>query len=152
MTSLRCRGGLTFMSTCFQLCMFKGGISKSIFASEWRSSNHWCTLIAFVLCALLRCEFSACTILPSQIVAPDVTRVMSLTVLFFLLGVTAVPCVCLGIFLGGFVLKKMSLTPLGAIKMTMTVNMLSTVTYVMLLFLGCETGPFAGATVPYKNR
>lgn len=34
MTSLRCRGGLTFMSTCFQLCMFKGGISKSIFASE----------------------------------------------------------------------------------------------------------------------
>ncbi|XP_032873258.1 solute carrier organic anion transporter family member 3A1-like [Amblyraja radiata] len=67
------------------------------------------------------------------------------------IGVTAVPCVCLGIFLGGFVLKKMSLTPLGAIKMTMTVNMLSTITYTMLLFLGCETGPFAGATVAYKN-
>ncbi|XP_072372470.1 solute carrier organic anion transporter family member 3A1-like [Scyliorhinus torazame] len=67
------------------------------------------------------------------------------------IGVTAVPCVCLGIFLGGFVLKKMSLTPLGAIKMTMTVNMLSTATYVMLLFLGCETGPVAGATVAYMN-
>uniref|UniRef100_UPI00398EDFC4 solute carrier organic anion transporter family member 3A1-like n=1 Tax=Pristiophorus japonicus TaxID=55135 RepID=UPI00398EDFC4 len=67
------------------------------------------------------------------------------------IGVTAVPCVCLGIFLGGFVLKKMSLTPLGAIKMTMTVNMLSTATYVMLLFLGCETGPVAGTTVAYMN-
>ncbi|XP_078422016.1 solute carrier organic anion transporter family member 3A1-like isoform X2 [Cetorhinus maximus] len=67
------------------------------------------------------------------------------------IGVTAVPCVCLGIFLGGFMLKKMSLTPLGAIKMTMTVNMLSTATYVMLLFLGCETGPVAGATITYMN-
>uniref|UniRef100_A0A4W3JUV3 Solute carrier organic anion transporter family member n=1 Tax=Callorhinchus milii TaxID=7868 RepID=A0A4W3JUV3_CALMI len=67
------------------------------------------------------------------------------------IGVTAVPCVCLGIFLGGFVLKKMSLTPLGAIKMTMTVNLLSTTTYVLLLFLGCDTGPVAGATIGYMN-
>ncbi|GCB69784.1 solute carrier organic anion transporter family member 3A1 isoform X2 [Scyliorhinus torazame] len=68
-----------------------------------------------------------------------------------LLGMTAIPCACLGIFLGGLLVKKLSLTPLGAIRMAMLVNLVSTACYISFLFLGCDTGPIAGVTVPYKN-
>ncbi|XP_067827252.1 solute carrier organic anion transporter family member 3A1 [Heptranchias perlo] len=68
-----------------------------------------------------------------------------------LLGMTAIPCACLGIFLGGLLVKKLSLTALGAIRMAMLVNLVSTACYVSFLFLGCDTGPIAGVTVPYGN-
>ncbi|XP_067873743.1 solute carrier organic anion transporter family member 3A1 [Heterodontus francisci] len=68
-----------------------------------------------------------------------------------LLGMTAIPCACLGIFLGGLLVKKLSLTPLGAIRMAMLVNLVSTACYISFLFLGCDTGPIAGVTVPYGN-
>uniref|UniRef100_A0A8C5M076 Solute carrier organic anion transporter family member n=1 Tax=Leptobrachium leishanense TaxID=445787 RepID=A0A8C5M076_9ANUR len=68
-----------------------------------------------------------------------------------LLGLTAIPCACLGIFLGGLLVKKLSLSALGAIRMAMLVNLVSTACYVSFLFLGCDTGPVAGVTVPYGN-
>ncbi|XP_049639252.1 solute carrier organic anion transporter family member 3A1 isoform X2 [Suncus etruscus] len=68
-----------------------------------------------------------------------------------LLGMTAIPCACLGIFLGGLLVKKFSLSALGAIRMAMLVNLVSTACYVSFLFLGCDTGPVAGVTVPYGN-
>ncbi|XP_077328679.1 solute carrier organic anion transporter family member 3A1 isoform X1 [Lithobates pipiens] len=68
-----------------------------------------------------------------------------------LLGMTAIPCACLGIFLGGLLVKKLSLSALGAIRMAMLVNLVSTACYVSFLFLGCDTGPVAGITVPYGN-
>nr|KAF6399456.1 solute carrier organic anion transporter family member 3A1 [Molossus molossus] len=67
------------------------------------------------------------------------------------LGMTAIPCACLGIFLGGLLVKKLSLSALGAIRMAMLVNLVSTACYVSFLFLGCDTGPVAGVTVPYGN-
>ncbi|XP_071297384.1 solute carrier organic anion transporter family member 3A1 [Agelaius tricolor] len=69
-----------------------------------------------------------------------------------LLGMTAIPCACLGIFLGGLLVKKLSLSALGAIRMAMLVNLVSTACYVSFLFLGCDTGPVAGVTVPYGNN
>ncbi|XP_028679772.1 solute carrier organic anion transporter family member 3A1 [Erpetoichthys calabaricus] len=69
-----------------------------------------------------------------------------------LLGMTAIPCACLGIFLGGLLVKKLNLSALGAIRMAMLVNLVSTACYVSFLFLGCDTGPVAGITVPYKNE
>uniref|UniRef100_A0ACB8E6I9 Solute carrier organic anion transporter member 3A1 n=2 Tax=Sphaerodactylus townsendi TaxID=933632 RepID=A0ACB8E6I9_9SAUR len=69
-----------------------------------------------------------------------------------LLGMTAIPCACLGIFLGGLLVKKLSLSALGAIRMAMMVNLVSTACYVSFLFLGCDTGPVAGVTVPYGNQ
>lgn len=66
-------------------------------------------------------------------------------------GMTAIPCACLGIFLGGLLVKKLSLSALGAIRMAMLVNLVSTACYVSFLFLGCDTGPVAGVTVPYGN-
>lgn len=74
------------------------------------------------------------------------------TALFCFLGMTAIPCACLGIFLGGLLVKKLSLSALGAIRMAMLVNLVSTACYVSFLFLGCDTGPVAGVTVPYGNK
>uniref|UniRef100_A0A667WMS4 Solute carrier organic anion transporter family member n=1 Tax=Myripristis murdjan TaxID=586833 RepID=A0A667WMS4_9TELE len=61
-----------------------------------------------------------------------------------LLGMTAIPCACLGIFMGGLLVKKLNLSALGAIRMAMLVNLISTACYVSFLFLGCDTGPVAG--------
>ncbi|CAF94544.1 unnamed protein product, partial [Tetraodon nigroviridis] len=69
-----------------------------------------------------------------------------------LLGMTAIPCACLGIFLGGLLVKKLSLSALGAVRMAMLVNLVSTACYVSFLFLGCDTGPVAGVTVNYSNE
>lgn len=65
---------------------------------------------------------------------------------------TAIPCACLGIFLGGLLVKKLNLSALGAIRMAMLVNLISTACYVSFLFLGCDTGPVAGVTVAYGNE
>uniref|UniRef100_A0A672MD68 Solute carrier organic anion transporter family, member 3A1 n=2 Tax=Sinocyclocheilus grahami TaxID=75366 RepID=A0A672MD68_SINGR len=67
-------------------------------------------------------------------------------------GMTAIPCACLGIFLGGLLVKKLNLSALGAIRMAMLVNLISTACYVSFLFLGCDTGPVAGVTVAYGNE
>uniref|UniRef100_A0A3P9K4B5 Solute carrier organic anion transporter family member n=1 Tax=Oryzias latipes TaxID=8090 RepID=A0A3P9K4B5_ORYLA len=69
-----------------------------------------------------------------------------------LLGMTAIPCACLGIFMGGLLVKKLNLSALGAIRMAMIVNLISTACYVSFLFLGCNTGPVAGVTVTYGNE
>ncbi|XP_072291906.1 solute carrier organic anion transporter family member 3A1 [Eucyclogobius newberryi] len=69
-----------------------------------------------------------------------------------LLGMTAIPCACLGIFMGGLLVKKLDLTALGAVRMAMLVNLLSSACYVSFLFLGCDTGPVAGVTIPYGNQ
>ncbi|XP_007906532.1 solute carrier organic anion transporter family member 3A1 isoform X1 [Callorhinchus milii] len=68
-----------------------------------------------------------------------------------LLGMTAIPCACLGIFLGGLLVKKLNLSALGAVRMAMLVNLISTACYISFLFLGCDNGPIAGVTVPYGN-
>lgn len=67
-------------------------------------------------------------------------------------GMTAIPCACLGIFLGGLLVKKLNLSALGAVRMAMLVNLVSTACYVSFLFLGCDTGPVAGVTVAYGNE
>uniref|UniRef100_A0AAV2LNX9 Kazal-like domain-containing protein n=1 Tax=Knipowitschia caucasica TaxID=637954 RepID=A0AAV2LNX9_KNICA len=69
-----------------------------------------------------------------------------------LLGMTAIPCACLGIFLGGLLVKKLNLSALGAVRMAMLVNLISTACYVSFLFLGCDTGPVAGVTIAYVNE
>lgn len=66
-------------------------------------------------------------------------------------GMTAIPCACLGIFMGGLLVKKLNLSALGAIRMAMLVNLISTACYVSFLFLGCDTGPVAGVTISYDN-
>ncbi|KAG9332122.1 hypothetical protein JZ751_015840 [Albula glossodonta] len=47
---------------------------------------------------------------------------------------------------------KLNLSALGAVRMAMLVNLVSTACYVTFLFLGCDTGPVAGVTVSYGNE
>ncbi|KAG7259568.1 hypothetical protein CRUP_005671 [Coryphaenoides rupestris] len=54
--------------------------------------------------------------------------------------------------MGGLLVKKLNLSALGAIRMAMLVNLISTACYVSFLFLGCDTGPVAGVTVTYGNE
>ncbi|XP_066567850.1 solute carrier organic anion transporter family member 3A1-like [Amia ocellicauda] len=68
-----------------------------------------------------------------------------------LIGIAAIPCVCLGMLLGGYLVKKCNLTPVGIVKLGMTANVLCSAAFVFLLFLGCETGPVAGVTAGYIN-
>ncbi|XP_069043373.1 solute carrier organic anion transporter family member 3A1-like [Lepisosteus oculatus] len=68
-----------------------------------------------------------------------------------LIGIAAIPCVCLGMLLGGYLVKKYNLTPVGIVKLGMTANILCSAAFVFLLFLGCETGPVAGVTADYSN-
>nr|XP_032824523.1 solute carrier organic anion transporter family member 3A1 [Petromyzon marinus] len=68
-----------------------------------------------------------------------------------LLAMTAIPCACLGILLGGLIVRRLSLTPLGAARTALMVNLVSTACYVSFMFLGCGTGPVAGVTTRYAN-
>ena len=67
-----------------------------------------------------------------------------------LTGGTAIPGACIGIFLGGYMLKRLQLGPRGAIQMTILFNVLCFCFYGMLFLLGCNNVNMAGATSPYN--
>ena len=67
-----------------------------------------------------------------------------------LTGGTAIPGACIGIFLGGYILKKLQLQPQGAIKMVLIFNLLCMASYGLLFFLGCNNVAMAGATTSYS--
>lgn len=69
-----------------------------------------------------------------------------------LAGGIAIPGACLGIFLGGYFLKKLQLSPKGAIQMVLFFNILTMGLYTALYFLGCENPRMAGTTLPYESR
>lgn len=66
-------------------------------------------------------------------------------------GAIAVPGACIGIFLGGWILKRFQLKPKGAIQFVLTSNIACLACYVVLFFLGCENVRMAGTTIPYSN-
>lgn len=67
-----------------------------------------------------------------------------------LTGGTAIPGACIGIFLGGYILKKLQLQPKGAIQLVLLFNLLCMACYGLLFFLGCDNVAMAGATIPYS--
>lgn len=66
-------------------------------------------------------------------------------------GAIAVPGACIGIFLGGWILKRFQLKPKGAIKFVLTSNIICLGCYAVLFFLGCDNLRMAGTTIPYSN-
>ena len=69
-----------------------------------------------------------------------------------LTGGTAIPGACIGIFLGGYILKKLQLQPQGAIKLVLIFNLLCMASYGLLFFLGCNNVAMAGATTSYSSN
>ena len=68
-----------------------------------------------------------------------------------LTGGTAIPGACIGIILGGYILKKLQLGPRGAVQLVLVCNVLCLCCYGLLFFLGCNNVAMAGATKPYSE-
>ncbi|OXA64695.1 Solute carrier organic anion transporter family member 5A1 [Folsomia candida] len=66
-------------------------------------------------------------------------------------GGIAIPGACLGIFFGGWLVKRMQMKPSGACKFVVTTNILCLAGYVLFFFLGCSNPNLAGATVSYPG-
>ena len=77
--------------------------------------------------------------------------VFSIELVFFVPGGIAIPGACIGTFLGGYLLKRLSLRPKGAIQMVLAFNLLGLSTYGLLFVLGCDNVKMAGTTSPYFN-
>ncbi|XP_039434561.1 solute carrier organic anion transporter family member 5A1 [Culex pipiens pallens] len=66
-------------------------------------------------------------------------------------GSIAVPGACIGIFVGGCILKRFQLKPKGAVQFVLVSNLICLACYGLLFFLGCENLKMAGTTIPYYN-
>jgi organic anion transporter 3A len=67
-------------------------------------------------------------------------------------GGIAIPGACIGIFLGGYILKRLQLRPKGAVQLVIFFNILCLSCYALLFFFGCENIKMAGTTMPYYHR
>ncbi|XP_068140516.1 LOW QUALITY PROTEIN: solute carrier organic anion transporter family member 3A1 [Drosophila tropicalis] len=67
-------------------------------------------------------------------------------------GSIAVPGACIGIFIGGCILKRFQLKPKGAVQFVLITNVICLACYSMLFFLGCDNLKMAGTTIPYYNK
>lgn len=67
-------------------------------------------------------------------------------------GSIAIPGACIGIFIGGCVLKRFQLKPKGAVTFVLISNIICLGCYALLFFLGCDNLKMAGTTMPYYNN
>ncbi|KAL7741793.1 hypothetical protein ACLKA6_000398 [Drosophila palustris] len=67
-------------------------------------------------------------------------------------GSIAVPGACIGIFIGGCVLKRFQLKPKGAVQFVLITNVICLACYALLFFLGCDNLKMAGTTIPYYTK
>ncbi|XP_047023023.1 solute carrier organic anion transporter family member 3A1 [Helicoverpa zea] len=67
-------------------------------------------------------------------------------------GSIAIPGACIGIFMGGCLLKRLELRPKGAVQFVLISNTICLSCYALLFFLGCDNIKMAGTTIPYTNH
>lgn len=67
-------------------------------------------------------------------------------------GGVAIPGACVGIVLGGYLVKRFKIDPRGAALMAITCNIICLVGIVVLIFLGCPNIRMAGTTVSYISN
>ncbi|XP_015265184.1 PREDICTED: solute carrier organic anion transporter family member 1B3-like, partial [Gekko japonicus] len=70
----------------------------------------------------------------------------------FITGVIILPAVCLGLLLGGFIMKKYKLGILGATKMAFLTSGIAFLISVLYIVMDCENRKVAGLTVPYEGQ
>ncbi|NWX25330.1 SO1C1 protein, partial [Notiomystis cincta] len=68
----------------------------------------------------------------------------------FLIGMTSLPPVGLGIFLGGLIMKKYKMGIIGATKFSFTMSFLAYAISLLHFFVGCDNYMVAGLTVSYE--
>lgn len=69
----------------------------------------------------------------------------------FLIGITNLPAVALGIISGGILLKKMKLGVIGAARLAMVSSILSCCLLIIQSFITCNQAEVAGLTVSYQG-
>jgi hypothetical protein len=67
----------------------------------------------------------------------------------FIAGGVAIPGASVGIFMGGFFLKRFQLGPKGALGLVISFNLFCLACYSLLFFVGCDNARMAGTTIPY---
>lgn len=67
-------------------------------------------------------------------------------------GSIAIPGACIGIIVGGYILKRFQLKPKGAVQFVLASNVVCLACYGLLFFLGCDNVKMAGTTIPYYNN
>uniref|UniRef100_A0A8D0BFS5 Solute carrier organic anion transporter family member n=1 Tax=Salvator merianae TaxID=96440 RepID=A0A8D0BFS5_SALMN len=70
----------------------------------------------------------------------------------FIVGVVVLPATCLGIFLGGFIMKKYKLDIIATTKMAFTGSFVAFLVSLLYLTVGCENHTVAGLTVAYNGQ
>ncbi|NWR84367.1 SO1C1 protein, partial [Furnarius figulus] len=68
----------------------------------------------------------------------------------FLIGMTSLPPVGIGLFLGGLIMKKYKMGIIGATKFSFTMSFLAYAISLLHFFVGCENYAVAGMTVSYE--
>ncbi|NWT36626.1 SO1C1 protein, partial [Chroicocephalus maculipennis] len=68
----------------------------------------------------------------------------------FLIGLTSLPPVSIGIFLGGLIMKKYKMSIIGATKFAFIMSFLGYTIALLHFFVGCENHVVAGMTVSYE--
>ncbi|NXM70183.1 SO1C1 protein, partial [Serilophus lunatus] len=68
----------------------------------------------------------------------------------FLIGMTSLPPVGIGIFLGGLIMKKYKMGIIGATKFSFSMSFLSYIISLLHFFVGCDNYAVAGITVSYE--
>ncbi|XP_016342681.1 solute carrier organic anion transporter family member 1C1-like [Sinocyclocheilus anshuiensis] len=69
----------------------------------------------------------------------------------FLIGVTSIPSVALGMFLSGWIMKRFKLSLLGSTRLMFFCSVTSLVCTIPYFALSCENIDVAGVTVPYQG-
>ncbi|XP_055339765.1 solute carrier organic anion transporter family member 5A1-like [Paramacrobiotus metropolitanus] len=68
-----------------------------------------------------------------------------------LIGGIAMPGACIGIWVGGWLLKKLQLQPIGAVRLLIMCNLISLSMFSALFMFGCDNIKIAGATTVYRS-
>ncbi|GIY28151.1 solute carrier organic anion transporter family member 5A1 [Caerostris extrusa] len=97
---------------------------------------------------IVYCQWFSC--LPSKYLETQFSIGKSQASIFT--GGIAIPGACVGIFMGGYLLKRFQLKPKGAIQFVLFFNIVCMGLYTLLYFLGCDNIRMAGATLPYFNN
>ncbi|XP_032651916.1 solute carrier organic anion transporter family member 1B3 [Chelonoidis abingdonii] len=70
----------------------------------------------------------------------------------FVTGVTGLPAVSIGIFLGGLIMKKYKMGMIGATKFGFGMSLMAFLISLSYFFVGCENHVVAGLTVSYDGK
>lgn len=113
----------------------------------WKLLTNWIYLVTCMgACMELVIVSGFIVFLPKYL---ETQFALSKTEAPILTGATAIPGACIGIFLGGYILKKLQLGPKGAIQLVIFFNFFCLCCYGLLFVLGCSNIKMAGATSPY---